>query len=290
MDKNRVIRIDNVLRAHNIIHNLCGNLIPEECIDRTFERLCKRLGRLKDDEQTLFLDLLEKFKVIPLVSYVASFLAILEYSKLLDFCIENDIRTLYVVPLLKEEDFNKLKGSCILSALVEVQGRMSSMFNKDSIDVYYLAPSEYIGCNKNASSHVLFIEDYIGSGKTASEAVKNFEDVCNLSYKDYTIITLASSEIGVETLKKGNEGIRIFSGVLQKRGISGQYNNCIEEKYIAMMHSMTHKLGLKSNKYLGYTHSQALITLNRTPNNTFPVFWDEGKDNTYVFERFYHEE
>ena len=29
--------------------------------------------------------------------------------------------------------------------------------------------------------------------------------------------------------------------------------------------------------YLGYKESEALVTMNKTPNNTLPFYWYEGK-------------
>ena len=35
---------------------------------------------------------------------------------------------------------------------------------------------------------------------------------------------------------------------------------------------------------LGYNDSEALVTLLRTPDNTFPIFWKEYKKNGKKFE------
>ncbi len=41
------------------------------------------------------------------------------------------------------------------------------------------------------------------------------------------------------------------------------------------MEEIEDKMSVKRNYRLGYGQSEALVTMCRTPNNTFPVFWEE---------------
>ncbi len=51
------------------------------------------------------------------------------------------------------------------------------------------------------------------------------------------------------------------------------------------MESIEKKIKPHKNEKLGFKSSEALITLIRTPNNTFPVFWKQKKDRIAPFPR-----
>ena len=47
------------------------------------------------------------------------------------------------------------------------------------------------------------------------------------------------------------------------------------EHRLKLMEEIEDKMSVKRNYRLGYGQSEALVTMCRTPNNTFPVFWEE---------------
>ena len=52
------------------------------------------------------------------------------------------------------------------------------------------------------------------------------------------------------------------------------------------MKRIEHELGVSEEYEFGYGKSEGLVTLIRTPNNTFPVFWYEpSSDNLAPFVR-----
>ena len=51
------------------------------------------------------------------------------------------------------------------------------------------------------------------------------------------------------------------------------------------MESIEEKIKAHDNEKLGYMGSEALITLARTPNNTFPVFWKQKNNKKAPFPR-----
>lgn len=47
------------------------------------------------------------------------------------------------------------------------------------------------------------------------------------------------------------------------------------------------KLKVKNKMYLGYKESEGLVTMIKTPNNTLPFYWDEGKrDGKFMMAPF----
>lgn len=76
---------------------------------------------------------------------------------------------------------------------------------------------------------------------------------------------------------------------MQGKGITDSYPQQTKEEKKAIMLEIEKKL--KPGKYqFGYEKSEALVTMTRTPNNTFPVFWmnyeHKGSKFSPPFPRF----
>jgi hypothetical protein len=71
---------------------------------------------------------------------------------------------------------------------------------------------------------------------------------------------------------------------LSKKGISDYYHSPIREEKTRIMKEIEKLIRMKKRFSLGYNSSEALFTLIKTPNNTFPVFWKEYKKNGVIFE------
>ena len=51
------------------------------------------------------------------------------------------------------------------------------------------------------------------------------------------------------------------------------------------MQDLENKFQFKDYVKFGYGQSEGLISLIRTPNNTFPIFWDGENNKNAPFER-----
>ena len=78
-------------------------------------------------------------------------------------------------------------------------------------------------------------------------------------------------------------GFNVLHGVIRNKGITEKYNEPELSENIKIMSSIEDLLLQDSkfeNKYqFGYKSSEALVSLTRTPNNTFPLYWFEAKLN-----------
>ena len=80
--------------------------------------------------------------------------------------------------------------------------------------------------------------------------------------------------------------ITVFSYLHFKRGISDRYVGEQLDTYSRIMTHIEDKLKVAAKDRFGYNQSEALISLIRTPNNTFPVFWKSyGKNKIVPFPR-----
>ena len=139
--------------------------------------------------------------------------------------------------------------------------------------------------NIKPNQAVILLDDYIGSGETAISAIEWFMKCHNVPSKQIVIISIAAQEIGIQQVQD-KMGVAVFSSLHFKRGISDYYVGEQLDTYTRIMTRIENKLNVADKDRFGYNQSEALISLIRTPNNTFPVFWKTyGKNKIVPFPR-----
>lgn len=251
-----------------------------------FDRFCERLAILENDEQReLVLELTKDYMKIAMTEYEK--LLIKAWRGYLDnnpFRLEDD-EMLPICPILIEEDFGKEKsGSMVLYMCGSLELRRFSLFSDEQIRLCSspaLLVDLFIKKRCNAKRIVL-IDDYIGSGESAIGCISYLEKH-EIDRNKIDIIALVAQEEAVRILK--DEGIMVYSALTRKKGISDKYKEDEIENKISIMKRIESNLKVDSKYSLGYNKTEALISLIKTPNNTFPVFWYENKKSRAPFPR-----
>jgi phosphoribosylpyrophosphate synthetase len=126
-----------------------------------------------------------------------------------------------------------------------------------------------------SKSTLVFVDDFIGTGKTTINAILYIQHRLQANGKaepQYSVLSIAAMEQGIQEIKRLD--IPVFNSVTLKRGISDYYFGEELESKKELMKSISIKLKKVNNSFLmGYDSSEALICMERCPNNTFPVFW-----------------
>lgn len=247
-----------------------------------FNRFCSTLAELSEDQQMLTLELTERFTRIKLEEYFVYIKQILE-KFIIDQKIDiTSINNIYIAPLISPEDFGKSKSSTMVQYLI--RGIISNVPELAFKRIIYTeglkVESEYI----NKQDSILFlVDDFVGTGETASAAIKYLIDVENIDKDRIVILSIASLEKGISFLESLD--VLIYTALVFKKGISDFYPAELASEKIKIMESIEKKIKVHKNEKLGYNGSEALITLIRTPNNTFPVFWKEKNRRIAPFPR-----
>ena len=149
-------------------------------------------------------------------------------------------------------------------------------------------PTDYIRFqkvfNKNKDLLIL-IDDFIGSGFTAKEVIEYY---LNQGFKieNILILVIASQNEGDKFLKETYPNLKIYSYYNLEKGIDD--NIKIQQEYTDinnLIRKMSENIRIKQD-YFGYENSQSLISfINKTPNNTLPIFWHENKSMPAPFPR-----
>ncbi|WP_146550821.1 phosphoribosyltransferase [Rummeliibacillus suwonensis] len=247
-----------------------------------FNRFCSTLSELSDDQQMLILEMTERFTRIKFEEYLIYIKKVLD-SLVNDKTIDiTSINNIYIAPLISPDDFGKSKSSTMVQYSIRgiIQNIPEIAFKRIIYTDGLKVDSEHI--NKE-DSILLLVDDFVGTGETAYAAIDHLNNVEKIDKKRIVILTIAALEAGISYLESLE--IIIFTALVFKKGITDFYPSEIVSEKITLMESIEKKIKVHKNERLGFKGSEALITLIRTPNNTFPVFWKEKNNRIAPFPR-----
>lgn len=267
------LNVNTLIRAISIFKQNGWDINTENSTG-LFNRYCTRLSSMTNDEQNLIMELTVRFTVIYQQEYLKYFLDIITNNNELKHSIVAKCSKLYILPLLSGQDIGKTKSSSFLwYGLKSTQIQYESFFSGKELIFRDKADNLANKVNDNKDAAIVLIDDFIGSGETAESAVE-YCLLHNIKKEKISIIVLAAQEFGIQTLN-GN-GISTYTNITLKRGINDYYQDNALKQAIKTMMCIEDKLNVNQEFTFGYKKSEALISLSRTPNNTFPVFWLEN--------------
>lgn len=240
--------------------------------ENLFGRFCQLLASMDSEEQELIFKLTKNYK-----NYGMS-----NYSKLLDDTLHgidvNSVKRceqIYLLPLIAPSDRSRHETKSGHSLLYFAKNQISKInsfkgkkvFSLDNIDALNSAPHL-----RRSRSMIIFFDDFVGTGETAVEALDEY-DMRYANLKDIPwIACLVAQERGFEKVREF--GVAISAAQIRKRGIS----DCREfesdpDIALKIMERIERRINVSDRFRFGYGRSEALVTMARTPNNTFPIFW-----------------
>lgn len=242
-----------------------------------FERYCHRYNSLKTRKQkNLFLDLTKRYLKIKSSEYL------IHLINMLDKCLNSSEGLLgkesfILYPLAKQKDIDNgdIKSSSEMYYEM-LSSEITSYLKKKKIKMKPCAGREHLSRMKKSQEKILLIDDYVGSGETALKCVDEMINNYNINKNRLMVGCMIVQKQGVEQLSK--ENIPIYYDIERNKGISDYYMPEVAEKNIDILTIAEEDLGIKK-EFLGHNDCEGLITTNRTPNNTFPIFWENYDDN-----------
>ncbi len=234
------------------------------------------------EERRLILDLTKRFTYIPLS----------EYGRLLLPTVENylhDIPGHTIIAVMNgfiKSDFGKVKSNYLISYQFKGLNLVKNV-NWGKHKVSIIDDIKYLLQMKNTKDlELLLVDDFIGSGETIESAYKyiyNRFAVYKKSMPHVSVVCIVAMKKAVDLLEK--MGIKIFASKILTRGISDAYSGEELEKAVTLMEKIEERLKVNQKNKFGYNQSEALVCMERCPNNTFPFFWLNLKHNNAPFRR-----
>lgn len=97
----------------------------------------------------------------------------------------------------------------------------------------------------------------------------------SLDYKDIVIVCIVAMQAGIEFFAQ--KGVRTYYANVEKRGITDYYQGNSLAYATKVMSDIETKMIVKNKFRFGYNRSEALVCMERCPNNTFPIYWFSKK-------------
>lgn len=246
-----------------------------------FDRFCERLAELENDNQRdLVMELTEDFLWINSSMYERYLLS--AFHKLFQdesWNLEKG-KNICICPLLPEREFGKVKSSTFMLYFCQsILLRTYTEFQDEQVRICetpeVLKEKKY----RDNIDSIILIDDFIGSGETALESLAYLEFLRQEGKKIY-ILALVAQKQGMENVR--NEGIPVFADIVREKGISDKFESEEAGQKLDEMKKISKLLHVPKELSLGYLDSESLVAMNKTPNNTFPVYWHEGKGHSHA--------
>ena len=224
-----------------------------------------------DEEYELILELLREFHWISLNEYYEGFTKLLN-----DFIAELNVRNqnIYAFPIIKKKHEAKIKSGSFISYLIK--SILPYLPNSENLRFEDINTFDNLANLKFKKSDVfILVDDFIGSGETLDECINEINKVNKSLIENVKILTLA---IKKDTLERIDAKYKIYYNIEILKGIT-DYNidESVNNKKEIMKRIENRIFSSIGNYSLGFKQSESLLTLLRTPDNTFPIFWNKYK-------------
>lgn len=236
--------------------------------------------RLSDDTREMMVFLFQKFIILHQNNYTN---LLLDSLDLIDVNTYSKYTKYYVIPIKQEKDIGSKSGTTI-----------SYLFKTDDIHYHPIFSNKTINevtfnsipqnINISPIKKLLLVDDFIGSGQSSIELLTEINKHVNVTPDKVAFIFLAGMNDGINKLKK--IGYEVYCNICQNKGISDITDTNLKSKYTKLMQALEDDFKFSVENRFGYQKSEALITLERTPNNTFPIFWDYERNINAPFRRY----
>ena len=225
----------------------------------------------KDEEYDLFIELLREFQWISLNDYYNSCRQLL-IEIINDLNSEN--QNIYIFPITTKSQSSKVKSGYLVAYLIK--SLISSIENSEKfnfVDINNFVDISKIKFRRN--DILLLVDDFIGSGETLEECINDVTKTNRNIGNKFKVLTIA---IKKDTYLKLSKKYTIYKNLEILKGISDYNTGADINVKKEIMRNIENKIFSSIGDYsLGFEESESLITLLRTPDNTFPIFWNNYK-------------
>jgi hypothetical protein len=250
----------------------------EQKFSSIFNRFCSRLGIYDEEKQNLILELTADFLNVPFTEVQEYFSNSLNEIK----DIQN-YKILIICPLKPIGGSNPKSSDHLWYHLKSFCDFSYEPFKKNLRFISdWNAIKDLILPN---DSLLVLIDDFIGTGKTVNDSIDELKEHKYLINNNFRVLSLVGTEFGVKNVTE-KHGHIVACNKLINRGISDKYSGITLLKNTVLMNEIEEKLKVFPDFKFGYGQCESLIAIeNKSPNNTFPVFWLDKKNKLAPFNR-----
>lgn len=251
--------------------------IEEDSEISVYSKYYKTLLTLNKEQQDFLIELSDRFLLISMEEYLDRLIEPLRQLRA-DTCNDN----LIFIPCLPEEDAGKIKSAT--AVLYQLKG--SRIKTKIHLGHYFVPESINVEFLQNYADldnyRFVLVDDFIGTGETAVKAVEYIHKLAPFLVDSSRIIALSivAMKRGIDALD--SIGVKTYYSSVLYRAISDYYHEDELAHATQMMAEIETTIKrLKPEYRFGYQQSEALVCMERCPNNTFPIYWKTAKIAPY---------
>ena len=246
--------------------------IEEDMDISIFNRYYHTLRTLTEEQQDFLIELSYRFLHVTQASYIDYIVPPLKMLR--EKYVEE---YLYFIPARTEQN----KGKCTSTLTVLYLLRGTTMRTKLDLGVHSVVDDveQLDEClPKKKPFKLVIVDDFIGSGQTIVDSLEylNHSLQREIPPTNIKVICLVAMQDGIRRL--GDMGVEVFSMQICNRGISDYYTGDKLERALDIMKSIEDGIKKLGEEFrLGYHQSEALVCMERCPNNTFPIYWKQER-------------
>lgn len=227
-----------------------------------FTRFCQMCDRLTLSQRNLMIDLTFDYQWLKRSDEESRFI---RAWKLMAASLTSNVKSLVVIPLNFWKHGNSAFAVYYLARALAAH--LQKLANNRPIIFSPRAKA------KRQSAIFVAVDDYVGSGTTANSAFQRLKKRQS-SLVEMQVVTVAAQESAITALS--DAGISVFADTRLRRGISDSTRFPVSQA-LKTMDSIETMLRISAKLRRGYEQTEGIVSLQRTPNNTFPVYWTNRK-------------
>ena len=240
-----------------------------------FDIFCKRLEDLETDaDRELMIELTRKYLVVGAGEYYKYMFDVFKKFINCNRDVMMDIDTIHIFPVQDKDYPEKTKSGNMMCYLFQgLLMRRFDVFRNKRVRI--IETFDGLVKHKDDIKCLLVVDDFVGSGDTLLGCVNSIEEK-GIEKEKIKVLTLVLQECGKKVADE--YGVEIYTSVLRNKGITDNYSEQEVQEKKEQLKRISKRFKVKDkNLYLGYKESEGLVSMIKTPNNTFPFYWYEGK-------------
>lgn len=236
--------------------------------DLVFEDFVTLLVSLNKVQRRLIIELTERYLWISDDEYGSKIKRL--YEEIIEDNLLDGIDTIYLFPISKLKDEHKAKSGTHIVYLHRCMKRKLRAL--ETISIKSIESFQVLREHDFVETEKLFlVDDFIGTGSTLKETLREIKVNKSISENMILILSIVTQQMATEYISQTN--MRLYSCETANKGITNFYSDSEIVDKVNIMTNIENKICGISDYRFGYMKSEALVTLARTPNNTFPIFW-----------------
>lgn len=243
-----------------------------------FNGFCKLIDLLEKDQRKLLIELTERYHWIPQAEYQNKFIQAMESIDPTELV---GVTKIHFFPIIKIEDEDKVKSGEHLLYMVKAYKLLMKKYA--GIKFSFIPDFKRLGeLNLGIKERLFLVDDYIGSGETFTYCMDEVCKNATLLISSIKLVCIAMQESTYLDLT--SQKFQVLYTLLVKRGITDFNHHPMIDDKKTLMKEIERNIPGARHFSLGYNETEALITMMRTPDNTFPVFWKNFRKNGKYIE------